>query len=289
MKTSKQLIIGLILLSLSMQNIYAVDHFSAQTNEFLVQKIDSFQYDKNNPEVWKYINAYILKARIREDNETLFYGYKEGIYYSNDYSNKLKYADSTIIAAQNTQKNDFLIQSYLSKGMIHFQFKKFQPALENYLIAEKKLNHKSSEYLSYKVIFNLALIKFHLKLFSESDVLFQKCSSYFEKNSSDINHQVYYLNTLYYRAQILQTQRKFKLANQLNQQGLRLSQKAENAYFTHYFSFSKAIDDYYNNDYQQVIHSLSKELNYLEKQNDFNTLTKAYFYIGKSFEKLDNF
>lgn len=285
MKTYLQLIIGLIVFSLSIENAFAIDTLSAQTNEFLVQKIDSFQYDKNNPKVWKYINAYILKAKIRKDNETLFYGYKEGVFYSTDYLNKLKYADSTLITAEKTRNNDFVIQSYLSKGLIHFQFKKFQPALENYLIAEKKLNSKSSEYISYKVIFNLALIKFHLKQYSESDVLFQKCSSFFEKNNSDINHQVYYLNTLFYRAQIIQAQQKYKLASQFNIRGLRLSQEVENIYFIHYFSFSIGIDYYIENNYQQTINFLSKELHYLEKQEDFNTLSKAYFYIGKSFEK----
>jgi len=110
MKTYLQLIIGLILFSLSIENVFATDILSAQTNEYLVQKIDSFQYDKNNPQVWKYLNAYILKAKIRKDNETLFYGYKEGIFYSNDYSNKLKYADSTIVTAQKTQNNDFVIR-----------------------------------------------------------------------------------------------------------------------------------------------------------------------------------
>lgn len=80
MKTYLQLIIGYILFCLSIENVFAIDILSAQTNEYLVQKIDSFQYDKNNPEVWKYINAYILKAKIRKDNKTLFYGYKEGIF-----------------------------------------------------------------------------------------------------------------------------------------------------------------------------------------------------------------
>lgn len=287
MKTYLQLIIGYILFCLSIENVFAIDILSAQTNEYLVQKIDSFQYDKNNPEVWKYINAYILKAKIRKDNKTLFYGYKEGIFYSNDYSSKLRYADSTIITAQKTRNNDFVIQSYLSKGLIHFQFKKFQPALENYLIAEKKLNNKSSEYISYKVIFNLALIKFHLKQFSESDVLFQKCSSYFEKYSSNENHHAYFLNTLYYRAQILQFQQKYKRASQLNQQGLRLSQQKENAYFIHYFWISTAIDYYFDKNYQQTIYILTKEIYYLEKQEDFYTLGKAYFYLGKSFEKLN--
>ncbi len=289
MKTYLQLIIGFILFCLGIENVFAIDTLSAQTNEFLVQKIDSFQYDKNNTKVWKYLNAYILKAKIRKDNETLFYGYKEGIFYSSDYLDKLKYADSTIFTAQKTRNNDFIIQSYLSKGLIHFQFKKFQPALENYLIAEKKLNNQSSEYISYKVIFNLALIKFHLKQFSESDVLFQKCSSFFEKNSLDVNHHVYFLNTLYYRAQILQAQQKYKRASLLNKQGLRLSQENENIYFIHYFSFSTGIDYYIENNFQQTINLLTKELNYLEKQEDFNTLSKAYFYIGKSFEKLDNF
>ncbi len=289
MKTYLQLIIGLILFSLSIENVFATDILSAQTNEYLVQKIDSFQYDKNNPQVWKYLNAYILKAKIRKDNETLFYGYKEGIFYSNDYSNKLKYADSTIVTAQKTQNNDFVIQSYLSKGLIHFQFKKFQPALENYLIAERKLNNKSSEYISYKVIFNLALIKFHLKQFSESDVLFQKCTSYFEKNSSDENHHAYFLNSIYYRTQVLQFQQKYKLASQLNRQGLRLSQQKENTYFIHYFWISTAIDYYFNKNYEKAIYILTKEIHYVNKQEDFYTLSKAYFYLGKSYEKLNQF
>lgn len=74
MKTSIPLLIGFLWLILNIENVYAIDQLSTQTNDFLVQRIDSFQTDKNNPEVWKYINAYILKAKISNDGETLFYG-----------------------------------------------------------------------------------------------------------------------------------------------------------------------------------------------------------------------
>ncbi|WP_313385905.1 AraC family transcriptional regulator [Chishuiella sp.] len=289
MKTCLHLTFRFLLLCLNPKEVYSIDNLSAQTNDYLVQKIDSFQFDKNNPKVWRYINAYILKAKIRKDNETLFYAYKEGIYFSNDYHTKVKYADSTIVIAQKTRVNDLLIQSYLSKGMVHYQYKKFQPALQNYLLAEKKLNSKSSKYLYHKVIFNLALIKFHLKQLNEAYILFQRCSSYFEKNASDTNHQTYYLNTLYYITSILQSQQKFDLARQLSHDGIKLSKQMQDSHFIHYFSYLSAIDKYFEKDYKNTISILTKEIHYLEKQQDFNTLSKVYFYIGKSFEKLNDY
>lgn len=287
MKTSLQLLFGFLLLISNIENIYAIDPLSAQTDEFLVQKIDSFQTDKNNPEVWKYINAYIIKAKIRNDDPTLFYGYKEAIYYSHDYSNKLKYADSAIVIAQQTKNNDYIVQSFLSKGLVYYQFKKFQPALKNYLLAEKKLNKKSSNYLTHKVLFNVALIKFQLKQFSEAELLFQKCNIYFENNSSDVNHQAYYLNSLYYSVQILQAQHKYTDANQLHHIGLKLSQDSQNDYFIHYFTYLKGVQFYLEKDYQQSIATLTNELNYLKDQQDANTLSLAYFYIGKSYEAIN--
>lgn len=287
MKTSVPLLIGFLWLILNIENVYAIDQLSTQTNDFLVQRIDSFQTNKNNPEVWKYINAYILKAKISNDGETLFYGYKEAIYYSQDYSTKLKYADSAIVVAQQTRNNDLIVQSFLSKGLVHYQFKKFQPALKNYLWAEKKLNKKSSNYLTHKVLFNVALIKFQLKQFSEAELLFQKCNIYFENNSSDVNHQAYYLNCLYYSVQILQAQHKYKEANQLNHKGLKLSQDSQNDYFIHYFTYLKGIQFYLEKEYQQSITTLTNELDYLKDQQDANSLSLAYFYIGKSYEAIN--
>ena len=287
MKTCLQLLFGFLLLILNIENVYAIDQLSAQSNDFLVQKIDSFQSNKNNPEVWKYINAYILKAKIRNDHETLFYGYKEAIYYSQDYSNKLKFADSAIVVAQQTRNNDYIVQSFLSKGLIHYQFKKFQPALKNYLLAENNLNKKSSNYLTQKVLFNLALIKFHLKQFNEAEILFQKCTIYFEKNSKDMNHQAYYLNSLYYFMQVLQAQHNFNVAHRLNQKGLKLSEEIQNDYFTHYFTYLKGTELYFEKNYQQSISILINELDFLKDQQDFNTLSLAYFYIGKSYEALN--
>ena len=287
MKTHLLLRIACLFFSLNLIEVYATDTFSAQTNEYLIQKIDSFQFNKNDPEVWKYLNAYILKSKVRKDYKSLFYGYKEGIYFSNDYEIKLKYADSAIVIAHKTKMNDLLVQSYLSKGIVYYQNKKFQPALQNYLLAERKLNTNTSDYLSYKVIFNLALIKYHLKQFPDADELFRKCSTYFEKNSSDTNHQAYFLNTLYYRASIQQAQQNLKESTQLNYQGFKLSEQMQNAYFIHYFSCSIAFDKYAEKEYQKTIQLLAKEINYLKEQQDFNTLSKAYFYIGKSFEKLN--
>ncbi len=180
-----------------------------------------------------------------------------------------------------------IVQSFLSKGLVHYQFKKFQPALTNYLWAEKKLNKKSYTYLTYKVLFNVALIKFQLKQFEESHDLFAKCSSYFEKNSSDINHQAYYLNSLYYSVQILQAQHKYKEANQLNHKGLKLSKDSQNDYFIHYFTYLKGVQLYLEKEYQQSITTLTNELDYLKNHHDSNTLSLAYFYIGKSYEAIN--
>jgi len=180
-----------------------------------------------------------------------------------------------------------IVQSFLSKGLVHYQFKKFQPALTNYLWAEKKLNKKSSNYLTHKVLFNVALIKFQLKQFSEAELLFKKCIIYFENNSSDVNHQAYYLNSLYYSVQILQAQHKYTDANQLNHIGLKLSQDSQNDYFIHYFTYLKGVQFYLEKEYQQSIVILTNELDNLKNQQDSNTLSLAYFYIGKSYEAIN--
>lgn len=108
-----------------------------------------------------------------------------------------------------------------------------------------------------------------------------------KKNSSDINHQAYYLNSLYYSVQILQAQHKYKEANQLNNKCLKLSKDSQNDYFIHYFTYLKGIQFYLEKEYQQSIAILTNELDYLKDQQDSNTLSLAYFYIGKSYEAIN--
>ncbi len=59
-----------------------MDSLSEKSNRYLVAKLDSFQFDRSNPLVWAYLNAYINNAKKINDFETLYYGYRDAIYFS---------------------------------------------------------------------------------------------------------------------------------------------------------------------------------------------------------------
>src|SRR5690606_23535478 len=104
------------------------DSLSEKPNRYLVAKLDSFQFDRGNPLVWVYLTAYINNAKRKKDYETLFYGYRTAIYYSNQ-EEKLAYSDSVVVAAKMSKNTNLIGNAYLSRGGAYYIFRNYKKSL----------------------------------------------------------------------------------------------------------------------------------------------------------------
>lgn len=275
--------IVLILIWLLPINLYSnVNH---NTYSDLITKIDEL-YD--NPKLaWPYIEKYIEKAKKEKDNQHLFYAYKEAVYAAQQKETKLKYADSLIYISQKINHSDYKVQAYLSKGLIHYQNKELKEALKQY---QKGYNHKdfrTDDYLLAKLNMNTAIILIHLFQYQDAQDILQNNFNFYKKKLNDQNTKTSYLNTIFYLGKVNQKLRNYQIADEYNKMGLELSKDWNDKIFISYFEWARAIDQFYNLNYETSIQQLKTLENIFIERDDFNTLASLYEYLGFSYHKLN--
>lgn len=249
-------------------------------------------YEQNDDSALPIVNKFIYKAKSEKNYEQLAQGYEDAFYFSSNPNKKLKYADSCINASLKTHNNDLISRSYLGKGTIYyFNFKKYQPALSEYLKAYEYSKKGSDEYQRYKVIYHMGVVKSYLGYFNEAVKHFKECISFFEPKTKGNYHPnlIYnnskgYLNSLHQATICYRNLSNFRKADSLVQVGLQFTSRTkdfplEKAYFTK----CKGILEYHQKYYDDAIHHLTTAMPVLKKNNDFSWISVADFYIGKSY------
>lgn len=266
------------------------DKIKSQDFSELRKKYEIFE--KNNENAFLYLNQYIQKAKIEKKNEKLVQGYKDCVFYSSSNDHKLKYADSTIIAAIMSQKNDLISEAYLGKGIIYyFNYKRYRSALDEYIKAYQYAKNTQNMYLKNKVIYHLGVVKSYLGYYEEALGHFKKCIRYFESNTKSKLHsnEIYnnskgYLNSIHQSIICYRNLGKFQKSDSLISIGINFTKK--NDYYTlenAYFFKCKGISEYHRKNYNKTINLLQKSLRILKKNNDFTWISVSEYYIGRCY------
>ncbi|MDP9955314.1 YesN/AraC family two-component response regulator [Epilithonimonas hungarica] len=249
-------------------------------------------YPENDVRAFKYLNNYIYLAKKENNNKQLAQGYEDAVFYSSSEKQKLIYADSTIMASLLTKNNDLISDAYLGKGVIYyFNYKKYKPALEEYLKAYQYSKDSKDDYLKNEILYHLGVVKSHLGYYDSALAHFQKANSFFFKKIQEkahpniiFNNKKGYYNTLH---RIIVCQRNLKRHNSVDSliiTGLlRTKNDRDFSQEYGYFLKEKGISEFRKKDYQSAMASLKKSLPPIVKINDFAWATVDYFYIGKSY------
>lgn len=246
---------------------------------------------ENDEKALKYVNIYIKKAKQEKNYSELKQGYEDYAYYSSNKKSKLKYADSAITAAQMSEDNDLLSSAYLYKGSLYYFYdKNYQSALKEYLTAYEYSKNGSNDYIKYKVIYQMGLVKSYLGYYNEAIEHFKECISYFEPTTKGDYHRyiIYnstkgYLNSLHQIAVCYRNIKNYKKADSIINIGLDFSKSDEFLAEKNYLLKCKGISEYHNKNYNFAITILQKSLPILYKNDDFYWSSVSNFYIGKSY------
>jgi AraC-like DNA-binding protein len=247
---------------------------------------------KNDETALPYVNKYIKKAKADFDAEALVQGYRDAVFYSPKEYDKLIYSDSMIYAAHRSKNDDLISLAYLGKGIIYyFNFKKFKPALDEYLKAFEYSKHTDDEYLRHKVIYHMAVVKSYLGYYSEAEEQFKESLTYFENQSNSplhpneiFNNNRGYFNSLHQLVVCQRNLKNFRAADSLISVGLRkLADKDEFALERSYILKCKGITNYYNQNLEGAIPLLQQSLPQMLKADDFYWTSVVYYYLGKCY------
>ena len=248
-------------------------------------------FNENDENALRYVKIYLQRAKSENNYSEMKQAYEDYSYHSSNKQMKLKYADSSIAAAKKAENNDLLSSAYLYKGSLYYFYEKnYQSALSEYLIAYQYSKNGNDDYLKYKIIYQMGLIKSYLGYYDEAIEHFKECITYFEPKTKGNYHKyiIYnstkgYLNSLHQIAVCYRNIKDYQKADSIINIGLNFSKSNEFSSERNYLIKCKGISEYHNKNYSAAINLLQKSLLVLRKNDDFYWSSVSDFYIGKSY------
>lgn len=251
-------------------------------------------FEENDERAFKFLNLYIAKAKKENNYRELTQAYRDAVSFSKN--DKIAYADSAIVSAKKTDDTDILGSAYLTKGTVYyFNYKKFSPALDEYLKAWKFLEHSEDEYLHFKNLYHIGVVKRYLGYYTQSLEIFEKCIQFYGgKQHAAYPNEKYnlkkgYLNSLHQSIICLNELKRYDEAGEKISSGLSEVEGDLNFYLERSYLFkTKGVVKYHQGKYDEAIASFRNALSGIEKKNDFASASLIYFYKGKSLLKINN-
>ncbi|REC62280.1 AraC family transcriptional regulator [Chryseobacterium pennae] len=249
-------------------------------------------FSENDVRALPFIRQYIAEAKKDKDYGKLYQGYADGVEFSSDRNVKLKFADSTIIAAKLSRKDALVSSAYLEKGVVYyFHFKKYQLALNEFLVAVQYADKDTDPYYKNRLNYLIGVVKSYIGYYDEALVLFIKTRNYFasELNKNQHPNILYdarrgYFNSLHQMAICYRNMGKYALADSIVSVGLtEIGANREHRQESGYFLKEKGISEFRKKEFSAALASLSASSVALSKINDFSWLTVNYSFIGKSY------
>lgn len=205
------------------------------------------------------------------------------IMYKAGTKDLMKYADSLLWATHHTNQNDYIGKAYHTKGILYYNQKELKKALDNYLLADQYLVKTKNNYAIHKVKYSIAHTKYYLGFYHEAIALLKECMDYFEEEND-----LAFLNTLYSLGLCYNKIGDYNKTTYYNNLGLKTGKEYQNNTMAPYFQHSEGVNSYHKKEYSKAINQLNQVLPFLKQKNDFANETVAYFYLGKSYWKLNN-
>lgn len=266
-----------------------------QAQDYSDYRIRYDTYEGDDPKAFQFINPSILKAKRERNYPELFQAYKDAIHFTPNQ--KIAYADSAIWAASLTKNSDLIGTAYLTKGTVYyFNYRKFKPALDEYLKAWEYNKRSNNQYLYYKNLYHIGVVKSYLGYYVEALEIFTKCEVFFrtvpsspEPPNLQYNRKKGYLNTLHQSAICLLEVSRFQEAQSAIDKGFATSGTQADFYLERsYFYQLKGVVASREHRDTEAITMLNNSLPGLQKKNDFTHASIVYFYKGKSYAQLGN-
>lgn len=249
-------------------------------------------FSENDVRALPFIRQYIAEAKKDKDYGKLYQGYADGVEFSSDRNIKLKFADSTIIAAKLSGKDSLVSSAYLEKGVVYyFHFKKYQLALKEFLVAVQYADKGTDPYYKNRLNYLIGVVKSYIGYYDEALPIFMKTRNYFALELSKQQHPniLYdsrrgYYNSLHQMAICYRNMGKYSLADSIVSVGLTdIGANKEHRQEFGYFLKEKGISEFRKKKYTTAGASLSASSVALSKINDFAWLAVNYSYLGKSY------
>ncbi|MEP6929375.1 MAG: tetratricopeptide repeat protein [Flavobacterium sp.] len=240
-----------------------------------------YELRKDSVKASVYLFSYLSKAKQEQNWEQIVYAY-QNILHQSPEKLRLIYADSMIYTAKKASDNTLVGSAYLSKGIVYYGQKKYQQAFDNYIVANNYISKSNDQYLTCKVKYHMAQIKYYLGFYDEAVSLFRECLEYFKNENPRA-----YLNTLHSLGVCYSRIGNYELCTRTNHNGLLESSRLNNFEMEAYFMHSDGINEFFKHNYGLAINKIESSLEKIKENKDFANESVGNFYIGKSYWALN--
>jgi AraC-like DNA-binding protein len=215
------------------------------------------------------------KAKSEKDWEKVIATYRK-IMFDSPKKDWIPYADSILTIAKRTKNDNTIGEAYLTKGIIYYNQKQNQKALDNYILADEYIVKTKNKYNSHKIKYAIAQTKYYLGFYDEAIALFKDGLDFFEEEN-----ELAYLSTLHALGLCYNKIKKYELCAYYNNLGFQASREFNNNEMLVYFEHSEGINNFFLQKHQLASQQLEKVIPILQSKKDYANETVAYFYLGK--------
>lgn len=254
------------------------DSLQSKSYKFLDDKI--YEAKGDSVKASPYLYAYLLKAKKEHNIEEIVNSYHNLLYHSPE-SQSISYTDIMINYAKKSKDNALIGSTYLTKGVIYYSLKQHNYALDNYIIANNYISKTADSYLTHKLKYSIALVKYYLGYYDEAISLLKQCAAYFKDD-----HPRAYLNSLHSLGLCYNRVGNLGLCSATNALGLEECKDLSIPEMEVYFIHSEGINEYSKNNFAYSIKKIDSSIEELKEKKDFANESVGYFYIGRSYWEL---
>ncbi len=250
---------------------------------------------ENDSSALPAVKRNIALGKKHHNFRHLVYAYEDALYYSPQKTDKLKYADSAIVAAVKTEDPALISKAYLGRGIVYyFNYRKYDRALHEYLAASEYAERSADPYLLHKVKYHIGVVRNYLGYYREAVPFFKECTRFFSAHIKESVHPaVRYNNTRGYLNSIHQMAISYRNLGNYKQVDSLLNRAeffVEDPQFTQekgYFLKEKGIRAIRQHHYSKGIDDLLAATRLIREKKDEGMLAACWYYIGKAFLQMN--
>lgn len=220
-----------------------------------------------------YARMWLQKAKNENNDRQLFNAYKV-LMFKDNKEYLLQYADSLVFISKKLNDIELMGSAFLTKGIIYYDQKELQKALDYFIEADKYISQTKNEYNIFKLKYAVAQTKYYLGYYNDAVALLNQCELYFSNENDRA-----YLSTLHSLALCYTKLKNYNKTTYYTQLGLQEATDMENEKMLLYFRHAEAINQHHLKKYNLAISELQLLLPTLQQYKDFSNEAIANFFI----------
>lgn len=188
-------------------------------------------------------------------------------------------------------------RSYLGKGIIYYYNKRqYKQALEQYLKAYQWSQNSDNDYQKNKVIYHLGMVKSYLGDYQEASGHFRNTARYFEERLKEnlnrnirLNNEAGYFNSIYRLSNCYRNLGWYSQEDSLIDVGLHKLKNINDHLLEYgYLQTGKGVQLLRKGNKAEALKHLKLSRDILLNNQDYNSLTIIYYYLGKVYWSQEN-